>query len=172
MEAIHKFIGRIAALLALAGGAVLVLMVVLTCLSIGGRALVPLGLGAIPGDVELVEMGVAFAVFSFFPWCQYKDGHARVDLIQRFLSPMSRWILNLVSDVSMFAISLAIATTLVQGMLDKFEFNETTFILRLPLWPGYALCLVGAFAGVLVAGSCLLQTVVHESPFAKRESAR
>lgn len=161
MEVLYKVTGRLAEFLAATGGAVLVLAVGLTCISIGGRALVPVGLGPIPGDVELVEIAVGFSVFSFFPWCQYKDSHARVDLLERVLSRTVAWGLQVLSDSLMLLASSLIGLTLFQGMLDKREFGETTFILRIPLWPGYALCLVCAAAAVFISGVCLLRTILE-----------
>ena len=46
---------------ALLGGLVLLALIVLSVVSITGRALVPFGLAPIPGDFELVERGTAFA---------------------------------------------------------------------------------------------------------------
>ncbi len=170
MDAFHKLVGRLAALLALVGGGVLVLLIVLTCVSIVGRSLVFAGLGPIPGDVELVELGIAFAVFSFFPWCQYTQGHARVELFNRFFNRTTRWISDVLSDLLMLVISIVLGWCLYQGMLDKFHYTETTFILRLSLGWGYAVCLVGASTFVLVTASCLLRTLVLKRPTAREQS--
>jgi TRAP-type C4-dicarboxylate transport system permease small subunit len=137
---------------------------VLTCVSIVGRSLVFAGLGPIPGYFELVELGIAFAVFSFFPWCQYSEGHARVDLFKRFFSRTVGWASDILSNLLMLAVSLLIGWCLYLGMLDKFEYTETTFILQLPLGWGYAVGLVGALAFVLVTASCLLRTLALKRP--------
>jgi TRAP-type C4-dicarboxylate transport system permease small subunit len=170
MEAFHKLVGRLAALLALAGGGVLVLLVALTCVSIAGRSLLFAGLGPIPGDVELIELGIAFAVFSFFPWCQYTQGHARVELFKRFFNRTTSWVSDVIADLLMLVVSVVIGWCLYQGMLDKFEYTETTFILRLSLGWGYAFCLVGAFAFVLVTASCLVRTLTLKRPNASKRS--
>ncbi len=164
MEALDKLVGRIAALLALAGGAVLLLLVLLTCVSIAGRSLISAGLGPIPGDFELVEMGIAFSVFSFFPWCQYKGAHARVDLFRRAFGRSFNWLLDVVSQLLMLVVAFLIAWRLYDGMLDKFEYAETTFILELPLGWGYAAALPGVSAFVLVCAFCLLKTLTRERP--------
>ncbi|TXJ05480.1 MAG: TRAP transporter small permease, partial [Alicycliphilus sp.] len=36
-----------------------------------------------------------------------------------------------------------------EGMLEKREYFETTFILQMPVWWAYALCMVGAVIGCL-----------------------
>jgi hypothetical protein len=55
----EKTLERICAGLAIAGGAVLVLLTATTMVSITGRALIGIGLGPVPGDYELVEAGTA-----------------------------------------------------------------------------------------------------------------
>ncbi len=171
MEGLHKLVGRLAAWLAMAGGAVLLLIVVLTCVSIVGRSLVFVGLGPIPGDFELVEVGMAFAVFSFFPWCQYREGHARVDLFARFFGRNTTWVIDVASNLLMVVVSSLIAWRLVHGMLDKFEYGETTFILQLPLGWGYAAALPGALTFALVSASCLLQVLVLKRPGARKRQS-
>jgi TRAP-type C4-dicarboxylate transport system permease small subunit len=163
VEALHKFVGRLATVLALLGGAVLLLLVGLTCVSIVGRSLGFIGLGPIPGDYELVEAGIAFSVFSFLPWCQHRGGHARVDLFQRFLGVTTNWVIDIVSQLLMLAASFLIAWRLYAGMLDKFDYGETTFILELPLGWGYVTALPGALAFVLVCVSGSLR-VLRRSP--------
>ena len=87
-----RAIERLARMLALLGGLVLVALTIITCISIAGRALISFGLGPVPGDFELVEAGVAFAIFAFLPWCQLNRGHATVDLFTSFLSERTnRW---------------------------------------------------------------------------------
>jgi TRAP-type C4-dicarboxylate transport system permease small subunit len=169
--ALHQFVGRLATWLALLGSAALVLIVVMTCMSIVGRALDFVGLGPIPGDYELVEAGIAFVVFSYLPWCQLRDGHARVDLLQRFFSPVLNWALEVLAHVFMLTVSALLAWRLYEGMLDKFRDSETTFILELPLGWGYAGALPGALVFVLVSASCLLRSVTQGRPGLTRRSS-
>lgn len=148
----------------------MVLLVVLTCVSILGRSLIFAGLGPIPGDFELVELGVAFAVFAFLPWCQYKGGHARVDLLRRFLGGRITWLTDVLGDLLMAAVAVVIAWRLFDGTVDKFEHAETTFILQLPLGWGYAVCLPGAFAFAFVSVFCLIRTLLLQRVGARKPS--
>ena len=50
----------------------------------------------------------------------------------------------------MTAAAALIAWRLQAGMVDKAAYLETTFILRLPVWWGYAGSLVGAWSFALV----------------------
>lgn len=168
MEALRKLSGRLAALPALAGGAVLLLLVGLTCVSIVGRSLTFVGLGPVPGDFEMVEMGMAFSVFSFLAWCQYRDGHARVDLFKRFFGETGNWVLDVIAKALMLGAASLIAWRLYHGLVDKIAYHETTFILRLPLSWGYAASMLGASAFVFVTAADLLDTLVSKRPEARK----
>ena len=156
---IARLIHKAAFVLALAGGIALVAMTLLTVVSITGRGLIWLGLGPVPGAYELVEMGAAFAVFCFLPWCQLQRGHVTVDL---FLAPLGRKV-NLVADLAgnllLTAASAVIFWRLWLGMADKQRFGETSFILGIPLWVGYAAAAVGAVLFVLASALTALDSL-------------
>jgi len=141
---------RLTIWLAAFGGSVLAAMALMTFISIIGRELITFGLGPIRGDFELVE-GAAIAVFSFLPYCQMQRGHMTVDLV---IAPMSTRIFNLSSllgDITISAFAVVIAWRLWLGLADKMAFGESTMILALPIWYGYALSMVGAVMFALAA---------------------
>ncbi|TCK98974.1 TRAP-type C4-dicarboxylate transport system permease small subunit [Shimia isoporae] len=156
---IDKAVGWLARAVALAGGAVLIALVIMVCVSITGRALIPLGLKPVSGDVELLEMGMAFAIFAFLPYCQYVRGHARVDLFQQSFGNVGNRVLDLVADVGMAFAAIIIAWRLWLGMLDKKSYFETTFILQIEIWQAYAAALVGAAAFVIVSVFCVFRSL-------------
>lgn len=126
------------------GGVVLAAVALMTFVSIIGRELISFGLGPIRGDFELVEVGAAIAVFSFLPYCQMRRGHMTVDLV---IAPMSTRIFNLTSllgDIAISAFSVLIAWRLWLGLWEKVAYNESTMILGMPIWYGFALSMVGA----------------------------
>lgn len=141
MAAVERVLTALSRLSALLGGLVLVGLIIMSVLSITGRALVPLGLTPIPGDFELVEAGTAFAVFCFLPWCQLSGGHVTVDLLKPALGPRRDAALEVVFNTLMTLIAAFITWRAFAGMGDKLQYNETTFILQLPVWWGYAICL-------------------------------
>ena len=119
------------------------------------------GLGPIPGVFELVELACAVAVFSFLPWNQINRGQVTVDVLADALPPRIRTLLGMLGDLAMALAASVIAWRLWLGlgeripmgsdtlrallMLgDKPFYTETTFILRMPVWYGYALSMVGA----------------------------
>ncbi|MEZ5931825.1 MAG: TRAP transporter small permease [Alphaproteobacteria bacterium] len=148
----------IARSMALIGGAVLILLVIMTCISITGRALVPFGLGPIKGDFEWIEIGIGFAIFAFLPWCQLQRAHAAVDLFKPAFPETMNRVIDLVVDILMAVVAVIIAWRLYLGMLDKQSYAETTFILQFPVWQAFLAGLVGAIAFVIVAVFCVLRS--------------
>lgn len=144
------WIYRVARWTALVGGLVLVALMLMVVFSVIGRALIGVGLGPVPGDFELVEVGVGIAVFFFMPWCYVKGGHATVDLLHMHMPRWFQKTVDTVSDLLMLAVWLVMTWMLWQGMLEKREYTETTFILQMPVWWAYAMCLVGAVIGCVV----------------------
>ncbi len=160
----YRFFDRIARLFAQLGGLVLSALILLTCLSIAGRllngllhsdwfsttlpsiseSLLAVGIGPINGDFELVEAGMAFAIFAFLPLCQLRGAHAAVDIFTSRLPPRSDRLLSAVIDTLFAAVLLLIAWQLFEGTLSKRNSGQTTFILGFPLWWAYALSLTGA----------------------------
>ncbi len=144
---------------AIAGGVVLTAIVIITVLSVVGRAFIWAGLGSIRGDYELVEAGVGFAIFAFLPWTHLTRGHAVVSVFTDFLSARANAWIMVVSDALMLAIAAFIAWRHWLGTVDKFNYGETTLLLRMPLWWAYAAGMVGAAAFVIVAAYVLVRSV-------------
>ena len=67
--------------IAILGGVVLSAVVIIVVASVVGRALIPFGLSAVPGDFEIVQFGVLFAIFCALPLTQYLRGHADVSVL-------------------------------------------------------------------------------------------
>ena len=165
MTRVYNFLYRIAnavaVALAIASGFVLLGIIVLTCLSIIGRAFVPLdiGLGPIRGIYDYTEIAMAAAIFGFLPLTQLHDAHARVDLFQSLYPPVVNQLLDLLFNVAMFVVALFGTYRLYLGMMDKLSYNETTLIAQVPVWQGYALSLIGGAGFVLVSAFCILRSL-------------
>lgn len=159
-----------ARLMAICGGLVLTLLIVLICISVIGRSLngllhgwigsvmpglsawaLYLGVGPINGDFELVEAGVAFAIFAFLPLCQISAGHASVDIFTAKLPMRINRVLQLGIDVIFAIVLISIAYQLYNGMLSKQSYGDTTFLLQFPIWWAYAASLSGAVLTAVIA---------------------
>ncbi|WP_417207280.1 TRAP transporter small permease [Antarctobacter sp.] len=164
MNGLHRIVLGLARIMALLGGVVLTLLVLITCISILGRVantalhsglmmsvapglatwLIDIGVGAIRGSYELVEAGMAFCIFAFLPFCHVTMGHASVDIFTNALPRgVNRFLEFLIA--TLFAVALVtIAIQLNEGMLRKFSSGQTSLLLEFPIWWAFAASLVGA----------------------------
>lgn len=165
-----SFMMGLSRFMAILGGIVLTFLVVLTCVSIAGRLLngffhgdfmesiapgfahwaIQAGVGPVNGDFELVESGVAFAIFAFMPLCQITSGHASVDIIVNMLPARVNSFLRMVIEVVFAAVLVLIAWKLYDGMNSKMRYGETTFLIQFPIWWAYAASLFGAVIAAIV----------------------
>jgi len=165
----HRIIDWLARSMALLGGAALGLLILLVCVSVAGRTLntmlhgwigtlapdaaqwaLDLGAGPVNGDFEIVEVGIAFAIFAFLPLCQVRGGHAVVDIFTARLPPRIDRVLSAIVDTVFAAVLVLIAVQLCGGMLAKHRYGDDTLILQFPVWWGYAASLVPATLAAVV----------------------
>ncbi|APG45515.1 TRAP transporter small permease [Phaeobacter porticola] len=166
----HKLMMGLARTMAIVGGIVLSLLILLTCLSIAGRLLngalhgammqglapelsewlIAIGVGPINGDFEVVEAGVAFAIFAFLPLCQITAGHASVDIVTNSFSRGVKRFLRMVTEIVFAAVLVLIAVRLGAGALSKLQNGETSFLLEFPVWWAYGASLIAAIVAALV----------------------
>ena len=133
---------------ALAGGLVLVAMMLMSLVSIVGRAVLAKPL---PGDYELVQLGCAIAVAAFLPFCQMRGGHVLVDFFTANSRPPLRAALDTLGAL-LLAIAAAVFTwRITAGALSFKEANDQTTILEIPTWWALAL-MVPSFALFSAAG--------------------
>ncbi len=170
----HRAIQSLARLTALVGGVILLGLIALTTLSILGRSinkflhrdffdeslvgfsqwLLELGVGEINGSYELLEAGVAFAIFSFLPICQFYGAHATVDVFTSFLPDrINRWIAAF-WEVVLAATILLVIWRLYEGMLRYLGNGETTVFLQFPVWWAYAASFAAGLIACVVAVYC------------------
>jgi TRAP-type C4-dicarboxylate transport system permease small subunit len=157
---LHWLADGIARVMAYAGGAVLIALTLATCVSIAGRALVPLdiGVGPIRGIYDFTEIGVAAAVFAFLPWCQLQRGQASVELLTPLFPKVVNRLLDLVNDLGMTLAAAIIAWRLYLGMADRLQYGDITQIAQVPVWYAYLASLVGAAGFVLISAFCVLRS--------------
>lgn len=136
----------LAASLVLFGGLCLVVACGLTVASIlGGLTLRPL-----PGEIELVEALCGLAVFAFLPYCQLKRGHVGVDiLISAFGQKAMNWT-QLIGDIVIAVLIGLVTWRHAVGTMDKIGNGETTPLLLMPVWWGFAVALALLVVNVIV----------------------
>ncbi|MCX8224462.1 MAG: TRAP transporter small permease [Sulfitobacter sp.] len=177
----HRLVQFLARFTAVIGGLVLTVLILMTTFSIIGRtinkvlhseffqtqlnglsqALLDLGVGEINGNYELLEAGIAFAIFSFLPICQFYGSHASVDIFTSFLSRRAnRWIAAF-WEVVLAAVILLIIWRLFEGMQRYIGNGETTLFLQFPVWWAYAASFGAGTISCIVAVYCAVIRVIE-----------
>jgi TRAP-type C4-dicarboxylate transport system permease small subunit len=156
--AVGRFVHRLAKFTAMAGGAAMIFITLITVLSIIGRVLIRWGLSPIPGDFEIVQAGMLFAIFAFLPWAHLERGHAIVAILTDRFPVRFNALAEFIWDVAMLLTAAFIAWRLGAGMLDKLGNKESTFILRIPIWAIYSAGLVGAVIFFIIAAYCAVRS--------------
>jgi TRAP-type C4-dicarboxylate transport system permease small subunit len=130
-EAFGRFLFFSARAIALFGGAVLVLIVCISFLSILGRFLFS---SPLLGDFELVEMGCAVAISSFLPLCHLKNGNVMVDFLTSGLKPRVIMALDGISALAFALIAAFFTWRMLFGAYDMYSYKEETMLLQFPVW--------------------------------------
>jgi TRAP-type C4-dicarboxylate transport system permease small subunit len=102
---------------------------------------------SVPGDIELVQIGTALAVFAFLPFCQGRGGNIVVDTFTTRLPPRLREGLDALWDLVYALIAGVIAWRLAVGALDTFRSNTVSMMLGLPV--GWAILACSVMAALL-----------------------
>ena len=140
-----RALNRLAIVFAYAGGVVVAGVGLMSAVSIIGRS----ALGRpIIGDFELVEFGTAIAGSLFLAYCQISYGHIVVDVFTLRVSDRVREWLDRFGSLLMAVMFFAVGWRAIVGGLVMFRSHDTTMLMGVPIWIGYA----GTVPGVLLAG--------------------
>ena len=119
-------------ILTLAGGIVILLLVFLAVTNVLGRWMFDL---PINGYIDWVEQAMAFMAFLGIAYTQRLGGHIRMDIVVGMLKGRALWVVELISTVIMFLLSLV----LVYGSFLHFEraykIGDSSLDIDLPTWP-------------------------------------
>lgn len=156
---------RVCEALALMGGVVLLLVMTLTVVSVIGRAAFNRPL---LGDSEIVEVGVAFSIFSYLALCQIRGANVIVDFFTRALPLRVRNGIDTVCDFLFALVVLLLTWRLALGGIDTFHRGDVSMFLLVPNWWGY----LAAFVSCLVwAAACLYTSAASMMGIAKRQDS-
>ncbi len=160
---IGRLIERLTEIFALVGGLVMIAIMLVQSASVLGRSLPDLfgfiGLKlprlAIPGDIEIVQLGCGIAIFCFLPLCHYRRANVLVEFFTQHLPVRYRSMFDLAANLLFLVIASAITWQLGHGSQEKIAYWDTTMVLRLPEAYPYVGALAAATLWTLVvAYSC------------------
>jgi TRAP-type C4-dicarboxylate transport system permease small subunit len=138
---------------ALAGGLLLLAIVLLNAVSLVGNVFLR---QPVPGDFEIVEMGVAVAVFAFLPYCQITGANVSADIFTAWAGPRTISVLNMIASLIALAIAALLLWRMWYGLLDYRLYREVTTIYQIPIWAAFVPILVSLF---LLTLGCLLTLI-------------
>jgi len=153
---LHSLVLRICTGWALLGGLVLVAVVGVNLVSVVGAATIG---KAFPGDFEMTEMGVAIAAFSFLPYCQIAGLNVTADIFTANASKSLLAFFTLLAAIVALLFAGLMLRQMYLGLLDQRAYDYTTTILQVPVWWGFAPCLISLALLILAAFSTLVDAV-------------
>jgi len=118
--------------LALLGGIVIMLLVLLATVNVLGRWLFSL---PISGYVDWVEQAMAFMAFLGLAYTQRLGGHIRMDILVSHLHGRRLWFTELVSTVLMLLITLVLIYGSWLHFLRAWQIGDSSLDINLPTWP-------------------------------------
>lgn len=141
---------------ALFGGAVLILLVVMTAASAISNLVAN---RPFAGDFEVVKHGVAIAAFAFLPYAQLTHANVTVDIFTEGMGSRSKGIMQLISSVVVMAVAVLLFRQMWLGMLDYIAYPVHMATFPIALWTAFPPALVSiallTVAGFLTAGEAL-----------------
>jgi TRAP-type C4-dicarboxylate transport system permease small subunit len=138
---VGRFVERASTVLALAGGALLLLIAALITVSVLLRWLTA---QPVPGDFELVQTGVTVVVFAFLPLCQLRGANIFVDVFTAKAPAPMRAGLDVLWAAVYATVAGVIAWGLAHGALETMRSNTASMVLGLPF--GWAIALDAALS--------------------------
>lgn len=150
-DQIGRLLMRLSEILALAGGLVLLFVTGFTILSVVGRT----GFNTpVLGDSEIVEVGVAFSIFSFMAYCQMRGANVIVDFFTQGLPLRARNLLDAASTLLFTVVVLILTWRLVLGGIDAYTRSDFSMFLQIPTWWGYVAAIASSLLWATVCLYC------------------
>jgi TRAP-type C4-dicarboxylate transport system permease small subunit len=146
-DPLGRLLHRISSAFAIAGGFVLVGMILLVVISVLGRAIFLL---PVPGDFEMVGIACGISVFLFLPYCYLQRGNVVVDLFVRHLPPAVTRALDAFAACVFALVSALFAWRMTFGLVDTLHYQDISMIVGVPLWWAYPFA-VASFGLMAVA---------------------
>ena len=146
----QRAVHALALAFALLGCAAALAVALMVVASIAGRAL---WAKPIPGDVELTQFGIAWALSLALPWCQMRRANIIVDFFTQGLRERRIRVLDGVGALLLALMCALLAWRTAVGAQAVMEAGETSMILSLPMWWAYVSLVPGlALAAVIATG--------------------
>lgn len=146
---------------ALAGGVLLLAVVLVVAWSMTANILLS---APVPGDFEIVEVGVAVAVFAFLPYCQITGAHVTADIFTAHAPPRVQAYLSILASLVALFCGGLLLWRMALGMGDFRTYEEVTTIYQFPLWMAFVPILVSLALMNVAALISLIEAIGPAGP--------
>lgn len=141
------FTGRVSLLFASFSAVALVLMMGVTFVSVLMRYLFN---APILGSNEIIQLLSVCLVMFAMSYATQTEAHVRVDVLDRAIGRIGRFVGDILARAVIGIILWVLVGKAWDKCLDALEYGDATNMLRIPLWPFYALIAVGMALYLLV----------------------
>jgi C4-dicarboxylate transporter DctQ subunit len=152
---------RLATLVETIAGLLLAAITVLVFVSAIGRYAFA---APIPDAFDVARLMLGVAMLWGFASVGYRGAHIKVDLVAELLPARIRAWLDVVAQLVLLLFTVLLAWMLLGRVESAFASNESTFDLRLPVWPWLAAIWLGAVASVFTIVSRLVLVLLGTAP--------
>ena len=102
------------------------------------------------GVNEFVQLAAIALVMASLPYCTARQEHVAVDVFERVLGRWGRFIGDILTRcLSGFVLAILTQRAVIKAF-DAWEWGDATNMLRMPIWPFYAILALGAGLCVIV----------------------
>jgi len=165
---VHSLIQKAVTAWALAAGAVLLLIVLVTTANVGAFSLDKVARlfgGDVPGLFgyeDFTTLAVGVAALMLMPYCQLRRGHIAVDLFSGLTTPAMQKALDRASLAAIVALTLFLAYWMAVGMQETRADGALSPVLGWPVWPFYLPGVVSLLLWAAVAAMQAREDGHHE----------
>jgi TRAP-type C4-dicarboxylate transport system permease small subunit len=135
---------------ALAGGAIILVLVLITAASAISNLLFD---RPFSGEYELAKHFVGIAIFTFLPYCQLSGANVTVDIFTEGFGSRAKAAMLLFASLLAAAFAVLLLRQMSLGFGDYIRYPEETAALHLPLWTAFPPILLSL--ALLLAASLL-----------------
>jgi TRAP-type C4-dicarboxylate transport system permease small subunit len=161
MRRLARRLERLATLVERIAGLFLAAITVLVSVSAIGRYVLA---APIPDAFDIARLMLGVAMLWGFASVGYRGAHIKVDIVAELLPARARLWLEVVATLVLLLFTVLLAWMLLGRVESAFASNESTFDLRLPVWPWLAAIWLGVVASVFtIATRILLMALGAES---------
>ena len=137
---VESKISLLSRILGIAAICVLVVMMFFTVLNVVLRAFFN---SPIPGDVELIEVGMVCVGFLSLAWCAIRGMHISVDLVVTFLPRRTQAIIDAFGYILGLGINILLAWRSFQEGVANRQMHNLSATLGFPIFPFYWVTALG-----------------------------